>query len=144
MAKITGARAAEASYVEGQGSGIEKIDITSNKTGKKVGIANGTMVFLYYESILQDAAQAVVSYSDSGNSVGEGSNPKNFTSITEGLPLVGQERVNIKVQDNNQNALEMTLYVNKVNPLTEDTRKQVVQLQLASREFIMNDLISFH
>ena len=141
MAKITGARAAEASYVEGQGSGIEKIDITSNKTGKQVGIANGTMVFLYYESILQDAAQAVVSYSDSGNSVGEGSNPKNFTSITEGLPLVGQERVNIKVQDNNQNALEMTLYVNKVNPLTEDTRKQVVQLQLASREFIMNEKV---
>ena len=99
------------------------------------------MVFLYYESILQDATQAVVSYSDSGNSVGEGSNPKNFTSITEGLPLVGQERVNIKVQDNNQNALEMTLYVNKVNPLMEDTRKQVVQLQLASREFIMNEKV---
>ena len=32
MAKITGARAAEASFTEGQGSGIEKIDITSNKT----------------------------------------------------------------------------------------------------------------
>ena len=116
MAKITGARAAEASFTEGQGSGIEKIDITSNKNGKQVSIVNGTMVFLYYESILQDATHAVVSYSDSGNSVGSGDNPKKYTSITEGLPLVGQERVNIKVQDNNQNALEMTLYVNKVNP----------------------------
>ena len=141
MAKITGARAAEASYTEGKGSGIEKIDITSNKDGKQVSIVNGTMVFLYYESILQDATHAVVSYSDSGNSVGSGDNPKKFTSITEGLPLVGQETVNIKVQDNNQNALEMTLYVNKINPLTEDTRKQVVQLQLASREFIMNEKV---
>ena len=141
MAKITGARAAEASFTEGQGSGIEKIDITSNKNGKQVSIVNGTMVFLYYESILQDATHAVVSYSDSGNSVGSGDNPKKYTSITEGLPLVGQERVNIKVQDNNQNALEMNLYVNKVNPLTEDTRKQVVQLQLASREFIMNEKV---
>ena len=141
MAKITGARAAEASFTEGQGSGIEKIDITSNKNGKQVSIVNGTMVFLYYESILQDATHAVVSYSDSGNSVGSGDNPKKYTSITEGLPLVGQERVNIKVQDNNQNALEMTLYVNKVNHLTEDTRKQVVQLQLASREFIMNEKV---
>ena len=141
MAKITGARAAEASFTEGQGSGIEKIDITSNKNGKQVSIVNGTMVFLYYESILQDATHAVVSYSDSGNSVGSGDNPKKYTSITEGLPLVGQERVNIKVQDNNQNALEMTLYVNKVNPLMEDTRKQVVQLQLASREFIMNEKV---
>ena len=141
MAKITGARAAEASFTEGQGSGIERIDITSNKDGKQVSIVNGTMVFLYYESILQDSTHAVVSYSDSGNSVGSGDNPKNYTSITEGLPLVGQERVKIKVQDNNQNALEMNLYVNKVNPLTEDTRKQVVQLQLASREFIMNEKV---
>ena len=142
MAQITGAKAAEATFVEGQGSGIEKIDITSNKDeSKNVSIVNGTMVFLYYESILQDSVQAVVSYSDSGNSVGEGDDPKNYTSITEGLPLVGQERVNIKIQDNNQNVLETVLYVNKINPLSEDTRKQVVQLQLASREFIMNEKV---
>ena len=141
MAQITGAKAAEATFIEGQGSGIEKIDITSNKTQKQVSIVNGTMVFLYYESILQDSVHAVVSYSDSGNSVGEGDDPNNYTSITEGLPLVGQERVNIKIQDNNQNVLETVLYVNKINPLSEDTRKQVVQLQLASREFLMNEKV---
>jgi len=142
MAQITGAKAAEATFVEGQGSGIEIIDITSNKDAEKqVSIVNGTMVFLYYESILQDSVQAVVSYSDSGNSVGEGDDPNNYTSITEGLPLVGQERVNIKIQDNNQNVLETVLYVNKINPLSEDTRKQIVQLQLASREFIMNEKV---
>jgi len=142
MAQITGAKAAEATFVEGQGSGIEKIDITSNKDeSKTVSIVNGTMVFLYYESILQDAVRAVVSYSDSGNSIGEGDDPKNYKSITEGLPLVGQERVNIKIQDNNQNVLETVLYVNKINPLSEDTRKQIVQLELASREFIMNEKV---
>ena len=142
MAQITGAKAAEATFIEGQGSGIEKIDITSNKDeSKNVSIVNGTMVFLYYESILQDSVQAVVSYSDSGNSVGKGDDPNNYTSITEGLPLVGQERVNIKIQDNNQNVLETVLYVNKINPLAEDTRKQVVQLELASREFIMNEKV---
>ena len=84
MAQITGAKAAEATFVEGQGSGIEKIDITSNKDeSKNVSIVNGTMVFLYYESILQDSVQAVVSYSDSGNSVGEGDDPKDYTSITD-------------------------------------------------------------
>ena len=142
MAQITGAKAAEATFIEGQGSGIEKIDITSNKDeSKNVSIVNGTMVFLYYESILQDSVQAVVSYSDSGNSVGKGDDPNNYTSITEGLPLVGQERVNIKIQDNNQNVLETVLYVNKINPLSEDTRKQIVQLQLASREFLMNEKV---
>ena len=140
QAQITGAKAAEATFVEGEGSGIEVINITSNKDeSKNVSIVNGTMNLLYYESILQDAVRAVVSYSDSGNSVGTGDDPNNFTSITEGLPLVGQERVNIKIQDNNQNPLEMVLYVNKVNPLVEDTRKQVVQLELASREFIANE-----
>ena len=35
----------------------------------------------------------------------------------------------------------MTLYVNKVTPLVEDTRKSIVQLDLASKEFIMNEKV---
>ena len=31
-AKITGARAAEATFIEGKGSAIESLDITSNKS----------------------------------------------------------------------------------------------------------------
>ena len=140
-AQITGSRAAEATYVEGKGSAIEMLDVKSNKTDKMVSLANGVMVFLYYESILQDSIRAVVSYSDSGNTIGEGKDPKKYKSAMEGLPIVGQETVTIKIQDNNQNKLEMPLYVNKVNPLTEDTRKQVVQLELASREYIMNEKV---
>ena len=140
QAQITGARAAEATFIEGEGSGIEVIDITSNKDeSKTVSIVNGTMNLLYYESILQDATRAIVSYNDAGNSIGEGDDPKNYKTITEGLPLVGQERVNIKIQDNNKNVFEIVLYVNKVNPLAGDTRKQVVQLEIASREFIANE-----
>ena len=87
MAQITGAKAAEATFIEGQGSGIEKIDITSNKDeSKTVSIVNGTMNLLYYESILQDATRAIVSYNDAGNSIGEGDDPKNYKTITEGLP----------------------------------------------------------
>ena len=93
QAKITGAKAAEATFIEGKGSAIEVIDIFSNKDeSKNVSIVNGVLTFLYYESILQDSVRAVVSYSDSGNSVGTGDDPKKFTSVTEGLPLVGQER----------------------------------------------------
>ena len=142
QAQITGAKAAEATFIEGKGSAIEVIDIFSNKDeSKNVSIVNGVLTFLYYESILQDSVRAVVSYSDTGNSIGEGNDPKNYKTITEGLPLVGQERVNVKIQDNNQNELQMVLYVNKVNPLSEDTRKQIVQLELASREFIMNEKV---
>ena len=91
MAQITGAKAAEATFIEGKGSAIEVIDIFSNKDEKNVSIVNGVLTFLYYESILQDSVRAVVSYSDTGNSVGEGNDPKNYKTITEGLPLVGQE-----------------------------------------------------
>ena len=100
QAQITGAKAAEATFIEGKGSAIEVIDIFSNKDeSKNVSIVNGVLTFLYYESILQDSVRAVVSYSDTGNSIGEGNDPKNYKTITEGLPLVGQERVNVKIQD---------------------------------------------
>ena len=68
-AKITGARAAEATFIEGKGSAIESLDITSNKTDKTISLANGVMVFLYYESILQDSVRALVYYSDSANTI---------------------------------------------------------------------------
>ena len=48
QAQITGAKAAEATFIEGEGSGIEAIDIFSNKDqSKNVSIVNGTLVLLY-------------------------------------------------------------------------------------------------
>ena len=50
-----------------------------------------------------------VSFIDSGNSIDD-------KSVTEGLPLVGQEQVKLKFSDNNENTLELVLYVNKITP----------------------------
>jgi hypothetical protein len=57
------------------------------------------------------------------------------------LPIVGQEKVNIKFKDNNESELNLTMYVNKVTPLSDDTTKSMIQLELVSKEFILNEKI---
>ena len=133
--KIRGAKAAGPAVKEGGGGGIEKIDITSNEDeSKQVSVTNATAAFLYYESILQDSVRATVTFTDTGGSVDD-------KTAMEGLPIVGQENVQIQVRDNNDNELKMTLYVNSVTPLAEDSRSSIVQLDLASKEFIMNEKV---
>ena len=133
--KIRGAKASGPAVKEAGGGGIEKIDITSNEDeGKQVSITNATAAFLYYESILQDSVRATVTFTDTGGSVDD-------KTAMEGLPIVGQENVQIQVRDNNDNELKMTLYVNSVTPLAEDSRSSIVQLDLASKEFIMNEKV---
>ena len=133
--KVTGAKAALPAFGEGKGRGIQQINIKSNKdSSKDVSVVNSTMALLYYESILQDSVRATITFSDSGNTIDE-------KTAMEGLPIVGQENVRLKFSDNNDNEIEMTLYVNKITPLVQDTRKSVIQLDLASKEFILNEKV---
>ena len=133
--QISGAKATLPAFKEGEGTGIQKITIYSNDDkGKTVSVVKSNMVVEYYESILQDAIRATVTYTDTGNTIDN-------KSAMEGLPIVGQEAVGFKVADNNEQTLDMLLYVNKVTPLLDDTRKCLVQLELASREFIWNEKV---
>jgi hypothetical protein len=128
MANQIVSKSAEASF-------IDRIDIISNKDpSKTVSVANGTIRLMYYESILQDTIRATVTFADTGNAV------DNKTAL-EGLPIVGQEKVQIKFKDNNEETLDLVLYVNKVTPLADDTTKSMVQLDLVSKEYILNEKI---
>lgn len=114
---------------------IDKIDIVSNKDqSKNVSVAGGTIRLMYYESILQDSIKATVTFADTGNSI-------NNKTVIEGLPMVGQEKVFLKFRDNNEQTLDLVLYINKVTPLADDTTKSMVQIDLASKEFIMNEKV---
>jgi len=117
-----------------EASNITQLDIVSNKTGKTVGVTGGTISLLYYESILQDSVRATVTFADTGNTI-------NNKTALDGLPIVGQEKVQVKFKDNNESELDLTLYVNKVTPLSDDTTKSLVQLDLTSKEFIMNEKV---
>jgi hypothetical protein len=89
---------------------------------------------MYYESILQDSVRATVTFADTGNSIDN-------KTVIEGLPMVGEEKVFLKFTDNNKKTLDLVLYINKVTPLADDTTKSMVQIDLASKEFIMNEKV---
>jgi hypothetical protein len=119
----------------GGSSFIEKIDVVSNKDqSKNVSVANGTINLMYYESILQDSVRATVTFVDTGNSI-------DGKTVIEGLPMVGEEKVFLKFTDNNKKTLDLVLYINKVTPLVNETNKSMVQIDLASKEFIMNEKV---
>jgi len=123
--------------VQSSPASINKLSVFSNKDkSRTVELANGNRIvsLSYYESILQDCVRATVSYVDTGNAI------EDKTAI-EGLPIVGTERVNLKFRDNNDKFLNLTLYVNKVTPVSDDTNKSLVHLDLVSREFIFNEKI---
>ena len=123
--KVTGAQSTPAF--------IEKLDVFSNKDqGKTVSIVNGTIQLMYYESLLQDSVMATVTFADSGNSIDE-------KSALEGLPIVGTEKVEFKIKDNNEEEINFTFYVNKVTPVEDETTKGIVNLHLVSKEYILND-----
>ena len=63
-------------------------------------------------------------------------------NVMEGLPLVGQEKATFKITDNNDVQLgDIDMYVNKITPVGEDTRKRVVFVDLVSKEYILNEKI---
>ena len=113
---------------------VKNVDIVSNKDKRQVSIVNGVIRIMYEESILRDSVKAIVTFADAGNLM-------NDKTVLEGLPIVGQEKVALKFEDNNKVSLDLTLYVNTVTPLVEDTNKNLVTLNLVSKELIMNEKV---
>ena len=109
---------------------IEAVNIASNSDeGRTVDVSTGTFRLQYWESILQDSIRATIMYGDSGNTIDE-------RTAVDGLPIVGQEKVRLKFTDNNEETLDLTMYVNKVTPFYDDSNKSGVALDLVSKEFI--------
>jgi hypothetical protein len=123
-----------------QSSFITKAEIKSNKDKKKIVSLLGGMDapgprlsrLMYFESILQDTVKAEIIFDDTGGAIDN-------KSTIEGLPLVSTEEVKIEFEDNNQNKMKVTLYVNKVSPMYEDTKKSRVMINMVSEEFLFNE-----
>jgi len=111
---------------------ITKITVNGNQGGKSVDVRGGFVQLTYTESIMSDTITASYTFVDSGASV-------DGKSVRDGLPLVGEERVELAFEDNAENKLEVTLYVNKITPLDNKTQKSMLNISLVSKEFIMNE-----
>ncbi len=127
-------KAAEAGF-------IKEISISSNDGGKAVSLQGGFFELKYYESIMSNTVKATLIYTDSGDTV-------DGKTARSGLPIVTEEMVTLKFEDNNKNTLEFSekknneLYVKKVTPLLEDTRSETIGLTLVSAEDIMNTKVN--
>ena len=128
MAEQITTREATPSFIEG-------VSVASNSDqSKTVDLSTGVIRLQYWESILQDGIRATVMYGDSGNTIDD-------KTAIDGLPIVGQEKVQLKFTDNNEETLDLTLYVNNVKPFYDDSTKSAVLLDLVSKEFIMNQKV---
>ena len=118
-------------------SDIRSIKITSNKKKSRVvDVSTATLRLMFYESILQDTLQASVAFVDAGNSVRTGLTKK---SVVEGLPIEREENVLLKFIDNNDEQIEVTMYVNDHTVVSSESTKELVTLQLCSKEFLTNE-----
>ena len=122
---------------------VDNLTIISNEDpSKSVNLAAKGLVALYYhESILSDTIKVSVQFVDTGIT-GENLDNKN---VLEGLPLVGTEKVEIKITDNSGNKIgdkpKLNMYINNVNPVGQDTRKGLVSLDMVSKEFLLNEKV---
>ena len=80
-------------------------------------LRGGFVQLTYTESIMSDTITANYVFVDSGASI-------DGKEVRDGLPLVGEERVELVFEDNAQNKLEVTLYVNQITPLIIKLKSQ--------------------
>ena len=122
---------------------VQKIAVVSNKdSNNTVDLTGGLIRLLYYESLLSNTVRATYTYADAGdttNNQKRGTNCKNTTTAVDGLPIVGEEKVNISFMDNRGNQLTLEMYVNKITNLDDESTKSVAQLDLVSKEFLINE-----
>ena len=120
---------------------ISSFIVASNKdSSRQVDLAPGISVLQYHESILAETVRIIVNYTDSGHAIPSEDGEEVMTAV-EGLPIVGTETVKVKIEDNNENEIDMKLYINKVTPIKETSKVTTVSLELVSKEFILNEKI---
>ena len=120
---------------------ISQVVVTSNKDqSRAVDLAGGVTILQYFESILADTIRVSVNYTDTGHTV-KSEEDDTVMAAVEGLPIVGTETCRVVIEDNNENELDLQLFVNKVTPIQETTKVNTVNLELVSKEFILNEKI---
>ncbi len=120
---------------------ISQVLVVSNKDqSRAVDLAGGVTILQYFESILADTIRVSVNYTDTGHTV-KSEEDDTVMAAVEGLPIVGTETCRVVIEDNNENELDLELFVNKVTPIQETTKVNTVNLELVSKEFILNEKI---
>ena len=123
----------------------EKFIIESSDGSKTVDISRGVITFAYYEDIFSPTITAKAIITNDGSTI-EGPDGK-LTSLYNGLPIRGGERVIIKIAGNSRKNPGMDfsedptkyLYVSSVKNVIQNTNSETFVLDLVPRETITNE-----
>ena len=123
---------------------IEIFEVISNDGSKSVDLVRGVDSFSYFENVLSPMLTAKAVITNTGNTIED--EDGEISSIYNGLPLNGGEKVNIKIPSTGTGPdLEFTqkngneLYVSSITNVFIDAERETFVLNLVSREAITNE-----
>ena len=123
----------------------EIFTIRSNDGEKTIDLRGGIVSFSYFENVFSPMITAQVLVVSTGNVIED--DDGELTSIYNGLPLRGGEKVNIKIPSNSENNVDLEftedngneLYVGSITNVLIEAEKEIFTLNLVSREAITNE-----
>ena len=123
----------------------EIFTIRSNDGTKTIDLRGGIVSFSYFENVFSPMITAQVLVTSTGNVIPD--TDGDLTSIYNGLPLRGGEKVSIKIPANSENNVDLEfteelgteLYVGSITNVIIEAEKEIFTLNLVSREAITNE-----
>jgi len=123
----------------------ELFTIKSNDGSKTIDIRGAVVAFSYFENVFSPMLTAQVIVATTGNVIAD--EDGDMTSIYNGLPLRGGEKVSIKIPANSGNNVDLEfteqkgneLYVGSITNISIKAEKELFTLNLVSREAITNE-----
>ena len=125
-------------------SQYEIFEIRSNDGSKTVNVSNLVITFSYFENVLSPMITAQAVIVNTGDAVVD--EEEDITSIYNGLPLNGGEKVSIKIPATAEGpGIEFTeengneLYIASITNVLIDAERESFTINLVSREAITNE-----
>ena len=123
----------------------EIFTIRSNDGSKTIDLRGGIVSFSYFENVFSPMITAQVLITTTGNVIAD--EDGDTTSIYNGLPLRGGEKVSFKIPANSENNVDLEfteengneLYVASITNVLIEAEKEIFTLNLVSREAITNE-----
>ena len=126
-----------------QAAKYEEFIIESNDGSRDVDLRFGVLSFQYFEDVFSPTVTArVLVQSSGGGDIEDFKGVGGTKALLQGLPIIGGERVSIKVKTVVGDGIDLTsdpLYVGGVSEIMTDNDREVFTLNLVSRSAITNE-----
>ena len=126
-----------------QAANYEEFIIESNDGSRDVDLRFGVISFQYFEDVFSPTVTArVLVQSSGGGDIEDFKGVGGTKALLQGLPIIGGERVSIKVKTVVGDGIDLTedpLYVGGVSEIMVDGDREIFTLNLVSRSAITNE-----